>query len=119
MKVLLVEDHPSLARISCDLLRDVHGHDVVHAATGAEAEALAESFGPEIVVIDLNLPDMTGYELAQRLRGRPQFADTVLVALTGFGNVVNAEHAQRAGFDAQYRKPMDFEELPRLKRKGA
>jgi two-component system CheB/CheR fusion protein len=119
MKLLLVEDHPAVARISCDLLRDVHGHDVEHAATGVAALAAATLMTPEIVLIDLNLPDMNGYELAARLRAQPQFERTLLVALTGFGNVVDSERAAAAGIDAHFRKPMKFELLPGLKRAAA
>ena len=118
MKVLLVEDHPALARISCDLLRDVHGHDVHYAADGGTALSLAHANTPDIVLIDLNLPDMTGYELAARLRAQPQFERTVLVALSGFGSVLNRDAAAANGIDAQFRKPMDFGLLPTLVRRG-
>ena len=116
MKVLLVEDHPALARISCDLLRDVHGHDVAYAPDGKSALTIAAPFAPDIVLIDLNLPDMDGYQLAMRLRADPRLARAVLVALTGFGCALNPNDAAAAGIDALYRKPMDFGILPTLTR---
>ncbi len=116
MKVLLVEDHPAVGRISCDLLRDVYGHQVEYAADGLTAVRTASTFLPDVVLLDLNLPDMTGYELARRLRLNPQLQPTILVTLTGFGTVISPEEAEAAGIDAQFRKPMNFELLPTIKR---
>lgn len=117
MKILLVEDHPGLAEISCRLLRDLYGHEVEVAATGAEALAAAGAAVPDLVLIDLNLPDMSGYDIARGLRQDPGFDRTLLVAVTGFGNVVDEERAAAAGLDAHFRKPMDFDVLDQLKRR--
>src|SRR5829696_1144343 len=116
MKILLVEDHSAVARISCDLLRDVHGHVVEHADTGGKALTAAVAMLPDMILIDLNLPDMSGYELAARLRSRSEFQHTKLIALTGFGSVVDDELAATVGIDAHFRKPMDFELLPQIDR---
>lgn len=116
MKVLLVEDHPTMAKLSADLLQKVHGHDVRIAANGETALTAARQFEPEIVLLDLNLPDMHGYRLAEKLRKEPKFEDTILVALTGFGITGDPEKSAAAGIDAHYRKPMDFAELTHLKR---
>lgn len=116
MKILLVEDHPGLAEISCRLLRDLHGHDVHLAPTGAQALEAASAEVPDLVLIDLNLPDMSGYDIARQLRKDPSFDRTVLVAVTGFGNIVDPEFAKEVGIDAHFRKPMDFEVLEELKR---
>lgn len=116
MKILLVEDHPGLAEISCRLLRDLYGHEVRLAPTGGEALAAAGAEVPDLVLIDLNLPDMNGYEIARRLRQDPAFDRTVLVAVSGFGNVVDDDRAKEVGIDAHFRKPMDFDVLDQLKR---
>ena len=116
MKILLVEDHAVLAEMSCCVLRDLHGHEVEHAANGADALRRAERFSPDLMLIDINLPDTDGYELAQRLRGNVAFEKSVLVALTGWGNLVDEARAKAAGFDAHFRKPMDFDLLPTLTR---
>jgi len=116
MKILLVEDHAVLADVCCRHLRDLHDHDVEHAATGAEALRRAQHFAPDLILIDLNLPDIDGYELARQLRADATFDKAVLVALTGWGNLVDETRAQSAGFDAHFRKPMDFEILPTLRR---
>lgn len=116
MKILLVEDHPGLAEISCRLLRDLHGHEVRLASTGAEAIAAAGGEVPDLVLIDLNLPDMSGYDIARRLRQDAAFDATVLVAVTGFGSMVDPDFAKEVGIDAHFRKPMDFDVLEDLKR---
>lgn len=117
MRVLLVEDHAALARISTDLLRDVYGHEVQYAPNGRAALDLVAAVVPDIVLIDLNLPDMDGYELAAQLRANPRFDAAVLIALSGFGKTLNDAAATAAGIDAQFRKPMDFSLLATLKRR--
>lgn len=118
MKILLIEDHASLAEMSCRLLEDVHEHEVAQAASGREALDLVTTFAPDLALIDLNLPDMTGYELARQIRANPTHARVVLVALTGWGNLVDNATAVASGFDAHFRKPMDFALLPTLRRQA-
>lgn len=119
MKILLVEDHDGLAKISCDLLREKFGHEVEHANCGEAALACAAKSVPEIVLLDLNLPDMHGYGLAERLRQKPEFANTILIALTGYGLTGDPERSAAVGIDAHFRKPMDFSELPKIQRRQA
>jgi len=116
MTVLLVEDHPGLAKISCDLLRDFFGHQVEHVATGAAAFATAMRSLPDLILLDLNLPDMHGYRLAEKLRAQRCLDRTIIVALTGHGITGNPQLSRAAGIDAHYRKPMDFGELVRIRR---
>jgi CheY-like chemotaxis protein len=116
MKILLVEDHPGVAEISCRILRDLHGHEVELAMTGKAALEAANAAVPDLVLIDLNLPDISGYEVARRLRTDTAFDHTVLVAVTGFGSFVDDDHAKKMGIDAHFRKPMDFDLLEDLKR---
>lgn len=108
MKILLVEDHPFVAQVSCDVLREIHEHEVEHAATAAEAVAAALRARFDIVLIDINLPDSDGYQLASKLRELPQMSGTKLIALTGIGNLIDPDRAAAAGIDACYTKPMDF-----------
>ena len=118
MKVLLVEDHAGLAKVSCDLLTQRYGHEVRHAATGQAALAAIPEFDPDLILLDLALPDGHGYGLAQQIRQLPSGQRAVLVALTAFGLTGDEERSQAAGIDAHYRKPMDFELLPQIKRMG-
>lgn len=117
MNILLVEDHLGLAAMTCGVLQDIYGHEVRHVATGTEAIEEYLQMRPELVIIDIHLPDMDGYQLARRLRQQPCCEVTVLVAVTGFGNIVDDESAHAAGFDAHFRKPMDFDLLPSLRRR--
>lgn len=116
MKILLVEDHPDVAELSCRVMREIYGHEVRWAETGAQALQVASAETPELVLIDLNLPDMSGFEVARKLRSDPAFDHTPLVAVTGFGTLVNDEIAKEAGLDAFFRKPLDFDVLEHLKR---
>lgn len=118
MRILVVEDHAGLAEMTCRVLQDVYDHQVGRAATGAGAIALFAELRPELVLVDIHLPDMNGYDLARRIRELPFSGETLLVALTGFGNIIDETSAQDAGFDAHFRKPMDFDLLPTLRRRN-
>ena len=115
MKNLLVEDHPALTEITCNQLREIHDHEVRPVANGAAALTAIADFRPDLVLLDLHLPDMTGYEVARQLRADERNA-VVVVALTGFGSEIHPIHASESGIDAHFRKPMDFELLPTIKR---
>ena len=119
MKILLVEDHAALAQISCSQLREIHEHEVVHVTNGKSALAALVDFRPDVVLLDLNLPDMTGYDVAATVRANAEWSSIVLVALTGFGSDVDPLRAEANGIDAHYRKPMDFDALPHIRRRSA
>jgi CheY-like chemotaxis protein len=64
-----------------------------------------------VFILDIGLPDMNGYELARRLRSMPQFAGTLLIALTGYGQLADKVRAREAGFDLHIAKPAEPEEI--------
>jgi CheY-like chemotaxis protein len=115
MKILLIEDHPGLAKISCDLLRGIFGHQVEHVANGADACAAASRNPPDLILLDLNLPDMHGYRVAEKLRAEPALNQTPIIALTAHGMTGTVERSKAVGIDAHYRKPMDFSELESIR----
>jgi CheY-like chemotaxis protein len=117
MRVLLVEDHKFLAQVSCDILREIHEHEVVHVSTVAAALAAVAEQKFDIALVDIDLPDADGYQLASRIRAEPESNGMVLVALTGIGGLIDARKVAAAGFDASFTKPMDFEILPQIVRK--
>ncbi|HEY8993469.1 MAG TPA: response regulator [Lacunisphaera sp.] len=116
MKILLVEDHPGMAQVSCNILRNVHGHEVEHVMTGQAALAILAKKVPDIILLDLSLPDMHGYRLAEYLRSQREFDRVIIVALTGYGITGDAQRSAAAGIDAHFRKPMDFGLLTEIKR---
>jgi CheY-like chemotaxis protein len=106
-KILVVDDHVDTAKISCTLLRAL-GYECRSATTGQEGLEIALAFGPDIALLDIGLPDITGYELARRLRStqhRPMF----LAAITGWDQAKDAQASFAAGFDRHVRKPVGVE----------
>ncbi|HXI37246.1 MAG TPA: ATP-binding protein [Burkholderiales bacterium] len=112
-RVLVVEDNAD-ARESLAMLLRIGGHEVLAAADGAEGLRLAAAARPDIALVDVGLPDLSGYELARRLRESPETAQLRLVALTGYGGEQDRRLALEAGFDQHLVKPVELEELQRL-----
>ena len=107
-RVLVVDDNHDAADALRDLLRVV-GHEVEVAYDGPEALAVAARFRPEVAVLDVGLPVMSGYELAKRLRERGD--DVRLLAVTGYGQEHDRESARQAGFERHFVKPVEPGEL--------
>lgn len=112
-RVLVVEDNEDVAR-SFALLLSAMGHEVKTATSGAEGLKAAPEFQPQVVFLDIGLPDMDGYEVARRLRDSYPRGELLLVALTGYGQRENDTRAQDAGFDHYLLKPGDMEAIERL-----
>jgi PAS domain S-box-containing protein len=111
LRLLVVEDNID-AGDSLSLLLRMHGHDVLLARTGPSALEVAAAFQPHVVLMDIGLPGMNGYQVAQRLRERPEFKDVVLCALTGFTpSDADRDRPQQAGFDMHFVKPVKLDTL--------
>ena len=109
-RVLLVEDYPdTLATWSLGLR--LAGYDVLTATEGNRAVEVATDAHPDVVVMDLELPGITGDEAARRLRRDPATADIPLIAATGTSHAVRLDAASRAGFDVILTKPCDTSQL--------
>jgi CheY-like chemotaxis protein len=113
--VVLVEDQAD-ARRMLQLLLESQGVTVYVAADGAEGVTLIEEVRPELALVDLGLPVMSGFELARHVRGNPRNAATRLVALSGYGRESDVQHALDAGFDEHLTKPPDHDRLVRMLR---
>jgi PAS domain S-box-containing protein len=113
VRVLIVDDDFSVAE-SMAVLLQLEGHEVSIAQTGQEALALARTFRPQVVILDIGLPVMDGYEVARRLRQQPETQQVVLIALTGYGQEQAQAEAKAAGFDHHLIKPVDPEVLSAL-----
>ncbi len=113
VRVLVVDDNADAAQMLATLL-EAHGHavSVEYDGTGGLARAVRER--PEVMLLDIGLPDIDGHELARRLRASPETAHATLVALTGYGQSDDRERAYEAGFDRHMVKPADLSELLRI-----
>jgi PAS domain S-box-containing protein len=105
-KVLVVEDNPDAAQALAELL-ELWGHEVAVAVDGTAALRTVESFRPDVVLMDIGLPGMDGYELARRLRERPDLRGARFIALTGYGQEADRRRSAEAGFDDHLTKPAD------------
>lgn len=112
-RVLLVDDHVDSIKGLSMLLR-MWKHEVRSAHDGPTAIQVALEFKPDIVMLDIRLPGMDGYEVAARLRAEPVLAHTELVAMTGFADEEGRRRALEAGFDRHLAKPAGAEELKKL-----
>ena len=106
-RVVVIEDHADMARMLRDYLV-LQGHTVEVAPTAAQGIAKARELRPDVLLIDLVLPDIHGIEVASRIRLDPVLKHVWLVAVTAYS--LESE-AARVGFDAYFRKPVNFEEL--------
>jgi signal transduction histidine kinase/CheY-like chemotaxis protein len=114
LRVLVVDDNSDVAE-SIAMLLELQGHQVEIANDGPQALTAALRFAPEVVVLDIGLPGMDGYEVARRLRARPATKQPMLlIALTGYGREEDREQALAAGCDHHLIKPADLEELKAL-----
>lgn len=104
MRILLVDDNRD-ATDSLAMLLQMHGHDVMSAYEGRSALDLATRERPALVLVDIGLPDIDGFEVARRLRADARTADATLVALTGYGQPEDREKSRDAGFDHHLVKP--------------
>jgi signal transduction histidine kinase/DNA-binding response OmpR family regulator len=112
-RVLVVDDNIDAAETVAVFL-ELAGHQVKAVTDGAQALACAPVFAPEVVVLDIGLPGMDGYQVARRLRVTEQTQTALLIALTGYGQDTDRERAQQAGFDHHLVKPADPGELARM-----
>lgn len=114
MRVLVVDDNEDAAEMLALVLRK-RGYAVVIAFDGEEALVMAEQHRPEVVLLDIGLPGIDGYEVARRLRARAfgagEGGGPVLVAVTGYGQPADRQRAREAGFDHHMVKPVAMEKL--------
>ena len=112
-RILVVEDNPDAAATMRDFL-ELSGHEVELAANGTDGVEAARHFHPDLVLCDLGLPGMNGYEVAAELRRDPATASARLIAVTGYGRDEDRRRSKEAGFDMHLTKPVDPAQLRRL-----
>jgi PAS domain S-box-containing protein len=112
-RVLVIDDNQDSTTSMAMLLKLV-GHEVCVAADGNTGLREAERFLPQVVLLDIGLPDINGYEVARRLRQHPSLQSATLIAMTGYGQPEDRQRSSEAGFHHHLVKPVDWETLERL-----
>jgi CheY-like chemotaxis protein len=113
LRVLVVDDSKDVAD-TCSMLIELSGHQVQNAYTGSRALEIAEVFRPQVILSDIGLPDIDGYELAQRVRATHWGQAAVLVAITGWGEEGRKGRSLEAGFSHHLTKPIDPQTIESL-----
>ena len=113
LRVLVVDDNLDAA-YSLGLLLEASGHEVRSASDGLSAVDAAVDFRPNVVLLDIGLPGIDGFEVAKRLRQSPSLAGVVLVAMTGYGQGTDKLRSQEAGFDHHLVKPVEFGKVQQI-----
>jgi two-component system CheB/CheR fusion protein len=109
-RILVVDDHPDAVE-ALSMQLQVAGHDVRSANDGIEAMTIGESFQPQVVILDLGMPKMDGYETVRSMRRRTWGSRALIVALTGWAQPYDRQKTAEAGFDAHLVKPVTEFEL--------
>jgi two-component system, sensor histidine kinase len=109
-RVLVVDDYQQGAR-TLSLPIEHYGHEVRQVFTGREALRVASEFRPTLILLDIALPDVDGYEVAKKLRKRYELGRTVIVALTGYGRELDRTLAKQSGCDHHITKPLELQRL--------
>lgn len=111
--MLIVDDVRDITSMLSELVT-LLGHEARVANHGDQAIALAREFHPDLVLLDLGMPDPDGFEVARRLRAQPGGADMELIAMSGWGHRSAREEAVKAGFDRHFLKPISVAHLHAL-----
>jgi CheY-like chemotaxis protein len=105
-RILVVDDNVDSAE-SLTVLLDLTGNETRRAYDGLEALIAAETFRPDVILLDIGLPELNGYDVARRIREQPWGQDMILVALTGWGQEEDRRRSREAGFNHHLTKPVD------------
>lgn len=109
-QILVVDDNVDTVR-GMAILLNLAGHEVVAAHDGPAAIEVARTCRPQIILLDLGLPGMSGYEVARRLRQEQASRDALIIAVSGYGQEEDRHRTRAAGFDHHLIKPISYDEL--------
>jgi CheY-like chemotaxis protein len=113
LRVLVVDDNVDMAA-SLEMLLRQSGHAVRTVHDGPAALEAALDYRPNVVLLDIGLPGLDGYEVAERIRQQPALQGSVLVAMTGYGQQTDRQRSQEAGFDHHLVMPADFKTVQKI-----
>lgn len=109
-RILVVDDNKDSRETLAAVLR-IWNHSVEEAEDGPTCLALASAFAPAVILLDIAMPHMDGFEVARQLRQLPQLARTRIIALTAYGTTADKQRAEEAGFDEHFTKPVALDAL--------
>ena len=112
-RILIVEDNPLHTRLIEMTLR-AKNYTLLKATDGEEALDIATRERPDLILMDLNLPEMTGFEVIKKLRENPAFSHTPIIAITAYAMKEDRERLIESGCDTYLTKPINTRELPRI-----
>lgn len=112
-RVLVADDNADSAGSMAMILK-ILGHDARTAHDGLEVVAVATDFRPDVILLDIGMPELDGYEVCRRIRGEPWGSAISIIALTGWGSDDDRRRSLEAGFDHHLVKPVDPAEVEKL-----
>ena len=112
-RILVVDDNHDSA-LSLAMMLSIMGHETRTAHDGESAVETAETFLPEVILLDIGLPKLNGYEVAQRIREKPWGASMFLIAVTGWGQDEDRQRSSEVGLNVHMVKPVEPSELEKL-----
>jgi len=113
-RVMVVDDSVNAAQVMGWMFELIHGHEVQLAHDGASSIAIAMKFRPHLIMLDIGMPGMTGYEICRAMRQEPVLKDTIIVAQTGWGEKKHRQRTKEAGFDNHLVKPVTLEDIQEI-----
>jgi PAS domain S-box-containing protein len=113
LRILIIEDNSQFAELLLTMLQ-LTGHNSSAVFNGAEGIERAKEFSPDVILCDIGLPEMDGFEVARRIRREESIKNVFMIALTGYAGQNDIERAVKAGFNMHLAKPIDFEILKKV-----
>lgn len=113
LKILIIDDIEDLAQIMCELVC-LLGHEATFAYNGTDGIAIAKEFRPQVIICDIGLPGLSGYEVADLIRKDPELQDAILVALSGYARPEDIKRSKDAGFARHLGKPISIETIQQV-----
>lgn len=110
LKILMIDDNKDLAKIICELI-SLLDYETESVHNGTDGIAKARELRPDVIICDIGLPDMSGYEVAKMIHREAELKDTFLIALSGYAQSEDIERSKEAGFDRHLAKPVSLETL--------
>lgn len=113
LKILMIDDNLGLTEIMCELI-SLLGHNTISASNGPEGILKAKEFHPDVIICDIGLPVMNGYEIAKIIRSDIEIKNVYLIALSGYVGSEDIDYSRKMGFNMHLCKPVDISTIERI-----